>query len=53
MLSINKKCMVFRRKMAAPETQRMGDMPEEIQGQDPVFRKVGVDLAGPYLMKAD
>ena len=39
--------------MAAPESQRMGDMPENLQGQDPAFRKAGVDLAGPYLMKAD
>ena len=39
--------------MAAPESQRMGYMPENLQGQDPAFRKVGVDLAGPFLMKAD
>ena len=39
--------------MASPETQRMGDIPEELHDQDPPFRRVGVDLDGPYLMKAD
>ena len=53
LLSIRKKCMVCRQEMVTPESQRMGDMPEELQGQDPAFRKVGVDLAGPYFMKAD
>ena len=53
LLSIRKKCKVCRMEMAAPESQRMGDMPKNLQGQDPAFIKVGVDLAGPYLMKAD
>ena len=28
-------------------------MPEELQWPDPAFRKIGLDLAGPILMKAD
>ena len=53
LLSMRKKCMVCRKEQAMPETQRMGYMPDELQGLDGAFKKIGVDLAGPYLMKAD
>ena len=51
--NIRRKCMVCRKELAKPLRQRMGDMPEELQWPDPAFRKIGLDLAGPILMKAD
>ena len=45
--------MVCRKEAAEPITQRMGDFPESLQRQDGAFKKVGVDLAGPYKIKAD
>ena len=53
LLSIRRKCMVCRREQAAPLRQRMGDMPEELQEMVGPFKKIALDLAGPYLMKAD
>ena len=31
----------------------MGDMSDDLQHPEPAFRRIGVDIAGPYLMKAD
>ena len=31
----------------------MGDMPEELQEEVGPFKKIALDLAGPFLMKAD
>ena len=51
--SIRRKCMICRREQAAPLRQRMGDMPEELQEVVGPFKKIALDLAGPFLMKAD
>ena len=53
LLSIRKKCMICRTEQAEPMRQRMGDIPSDLQHPEPGFRKISVDLAGPYLMKAD
>ena len=53
LLSIRKKCMICRKEQAEPIKQRIGDMPDDLQHPEPAFRRIGVDLAGPYLMKAD
>ena len=53
LLSIRRKCMICRREQAAPLRQRMGDMPEELQEMVGPFKKIALDLAGPYMMKAD
>ena len=53
LLSSRKKCMVCRKESTEPITQRMADFPESLQRQDGAFKKVGVDLAGPYKIKAD
>ena len=53
LLSIRKKCMICRTEQAEPIKQRMGDIPTDLQHPEPGFRKISVDLAGPYLMKAD
>ena len=53
LLSIRKKCMICREEQAEPIRQRMGDIPSDQQHPEPGFRKISVDLAGPYLMKAD
>ena len=45
--------MVCRKESAEPITQRMGDFPESLQRQDGAFKKIGVDLAGPYKIQAD
>ena len=45
--------MICRTEQAEPIRQRMGDIPTDLQHPEPGFRKVAVDLAGPYLMKAD
>ena len=35
------------------QAQRMGDMPDELRWPDPAIKKIGLDLAGPIMMKAD
>ena len=44
--------MICRQEQAKPITHRMGDMPEELQCPDPSFKKIGLDCAGPIMMKA-
>ena len=51
--SIRKKCMTCRKELAIPQKQRMGDIPVEQQGGDGPFKKIAIDLAGPFMMKAD
>ena len=36
-----------------PMRQRMADMPRELQHPERGFRRLAVDLAGPFLMKPD
>ena len=45
--------MLCRKEQAEPIRQRMADAPEELQLPDPAFKKIALDLAGPFLMKAD
>ena len=51
--SIRRKCMTCRKEQAVPERQRMGDMSVGQQGEDGPFKKIALDLAGPFIMKAD
>ena len=51
--SIRRKCMTCRKELAIPQKQRMGDIPVEQQGGDGPFKKIAIDLAGPFMMKAD
>ena len=51
--SIRRKCMTCREELAVPERQRMVDIPVEQQGGDGPFKKIALDLAGPFMMKAD
>ena len=45
--------MTCRKEQAVPERQRMGDMPVDQQGEDGPFKKIALDLAGPFMMRAD
>ena len=40
-------------EQADPIGERMGDIPSDQQHPEPRFRKISVDMAGPYLMKAN
>ena len=53
LLSIRRKCMICRKENAFPLRQRMGDMPAGLQLPERGFKRIAVDLAGPFLMKAD
>ena len=53
LMSIRKRCMICRKEQAEPIKQRMGDFPESLQHQDGAFRKIGLDLAGPFKIRAD
>ena len=53
LMSIRKRCTVCRKEAAKPMTQRMADVPDELQLAERAFKKIAVDLAGPYLVKAD
>ena len=49
--SVIRKCTVFRRFSARPSPQLMGQLPSERVTPGNVFEKVGVDYAGPVLIK--
>ena len=53
LLSIRKKCMICRKENAIPMRHRMADVPRELQHPERGFRRLAVDLAGPFLMKPD
>ena len=53
LLSIRMHCMLCRKENATPIRQRMADIPRELQLPERGFRRLAVDLAGPYLMKPD
>ena len=49
--SITRSCVICRRKSARPQAQMMGQLPPERVTPDIVFSTVGVDYAGPILIK--
>lgn len=49
--SVIRKCTVCRRVIARPSPQLMGQLPLERVTPGNVFEKVGVDYAGPVLIK--
>ena len=53
LLSIRKHCMLCRKENAIPIRQRMADIPSELQLPERGFRRLAVDLAGPYMIKPD
>jgi hypothetical protein len=53
LLLIRKTCTICREEHAQPIRKRMGDIPSDQQHPEPGFRKISVDLVGPYLMRAD
>jgi len=48
---VTRSCVICRRASARPQTQMFGQLPVERVSPDLVFDKVGVDYAGPFLMK--
>ena len=49
--SITRACVICRRIAAKPQSQMMGQLPVERVTPDLVFDRVGVDYAGPLLLK--
>ena len=49
--SITRACITCRRDAARPRPQKLGQLPIERVTPGPVFDKVGVDYAGPILIK--
>ncbi len=49
--SVVRECITCRRYSAKPQPQRLGQLPIERVTPGPVFDKVGVDYAGPVLVK--
>ena len=49
--SITRECVVCRRKAVKPQPQLLGQLPIKRVTPGPVFDKVGVDYAGPVLIK--
>ncbi len=49
--SVTRKCITCRRYSAKPQPQMFGQLPIERVTPGPVFDKVGVDYAGPVLIK--
>ena len=49
--SITRSCVTCRRKSLRPEPPMMGQLPKERVTPDAVFNRVGVDYAGPILIK--
>ncbi len=45
--------MICRKEQAEPIKQRMGDYPESLQHGDGAFKKIALDLAGPFKIRAD
>ena len=49
--SIARACIICRRTTVRPQCQLMGQLPSERVSSDLIFSKVGVDYAGPFLIK--
>lgn len=49
--SITRTCVTSRKIATWPQSQMMGQLPSERVTQDIVFNKVGLDYAGPLLLK--
>ena len=49
--SITRQCLTCRRQTVRPQPQMMGQFPLECMTPGPVFEKVGLDYAGPFLVK--
>ena len=49
--SITRQCITCRRQTVRPQSQRMGQLPLERVTPGCVFEKVGIDYAGPFLIK--
>ena len=49
--SVTRACITCRRNSARPQPQMMGQLPIERITPGPVFDKVGIDYAGPVLIK--
>ena len=49
--SVTRACVICRRRAARPQRQQMGQLPLERVMPDAVFSRVGVDYAGPLLLK--
>ena len=49
--SITHKCVICRRSTIRPTPQLQGQLPAERITPDTVFERVGVDYAGPFLLK--
>ncbi|XP_066589587.1 uncharacterized protein [Prorops nasuta] len=46
------KCIICVRYRAASVSQKMGDLPEERVNPAPPFSRVGLDYAGPFILRA-
>ena len=53
LINIRRKCLVCQKEQVQAAKQQMGAFPEELQHPDPPFVKIGIDLAGPFNIKAD
>ena len=49
--SVTRACIICRRNAARPQPQMLGQLPIERITPSPIFDKVGVDYAGPLLIK--
>ena len=49
--SLTRKCVVCRKQAARPKPQMLGQLPPERITPGSIFDKVGVDYAGPVLIK--
>ena len=49
--SITHNCVICRRSTIRPKTQLQGQLPAERITPDTVFERVGLDYAGPFLLK--
>ena len=49
--SVTRRCITCRRQVIKPQPQLMGQLPPERISPDSVFDRVGVDYAGPILVK--
>ena len=49
--SITRSCIICRRTTVRPQDQLMGQLPTERISIDCVFSQVGLDYAGPFLLK--
>ena len=48
---ITRNCVVYRKQLARPSPQLMGQLPKEQVMLDAVFNNVGLDYAGPVYLK--